>query len=307
MAQVARSFRDVRPAHYTLKIESFSLLSQILEDAGVQNYESDIFEAGGFKWKLSLYPRGDKERNGEGYISLYLVIAETNSLPLGWEVNVDFKLFVFDQIRDQYMTIQGTNGKVRRFHRTKTEWGFSQLVSLGSFNDVANGYLIQDMCVFGAEVSVVNDTGRGECLTLLKGVGTTHTWKIDNVSSLGDKIHYSEVFTIDERKWKLVLYPKGTSEAKDKYLSLFLKLHDENTFPPEWRTYAKRTLRIVNQKCGLHVEFTGTKCYSGSSPGWGWRNFLPLTDLCDASKGFLVNNTIIFQAEVKVLSTVKNF
>lgn len=90
---------------------------------------------------------------------------------------------------------------MRRFHRTKTEWGFSQLVSLSSFNDVANGYLIRDMCVFGAEVSVVNDTGRGECLTLLKGVGTTHTWKIDQFSSLGDKIHYSEVFTVDERKW----------------------------------------------------------------------------------------------------------
>lgn len=83
----------------------------------------------------------------------------------------------------------------------KTEWGFSQLLPLRSFNDAANGYLIQDTCVFGAEVSVVNYTGRGECLTLLKGVGSTHTWRIDYFSSLRDEIHSSEVFTIDNRKW----------------------------------------------------------------------------------------------------------
>ncbi|KAF7127128.1 hypothetical protein RHSIM_Rhsim11G0033300 [Rhododendron simsii] len=100
--------RDITLARYTIKIETFSALSEMMLDTKVQKYETDLFEASGQKWKLSLYPTGDKERNGDGYISLYLVIAETDNLPLGWEVmNVYFKLFVFDKIQDKYMNFQG--------------------------------------------------------------------------------------------------------------------------------------------------------------------------------------------------------
>ncbi|CAL5359411.1 unnamed protein product [Camellia sinensis] len=303
---VARSLRDIPPAHYTLKIESFSELAQLLLDAKVQNYESDIFEAGGYKWKLYLHPNGDKERNGEGHISLYLVIAETSDLPLGWEVNVNFKLFVYDQIQDKYMTIQDANGKVRRFHRMKTKWGFAQLLPLGTFNDAANGYLIHDTCVFGAEVLVINYNGRGECLTVLKGLDNTYTWKIDNFSSLDGKTHYSEVFTIGNRKWKLKLHPKGDSRANNKCLSLFLLLDDWKTFPSDRKTYAKYKLLIRNQCHGQHVETTDTACFAPTS-GWGRSSFLSLTDLHDASKGFLVKDTLIVEAEVSVLSTLKNF
>ncbi|KAL7187940.1 hypothetical protein ACSBR1_037891 [Camellia fascicularis] len=305
-SEVARSLRDIPPAHYTLKIESFSELAQLLLDAEVQNYESDIFEAGGYKWKLCLHPNGDKERNGEGHISLYLVIVETSDLPLGWEVNVNFKLFVYDQIQDKYMTIQDVNGKVRRFHRMKTKWGFAQLLPLGTFSDAANGYLIDDTCVFGAEVLVINYNGRGECVTVLKGLDNTYTWKIDNFSSLDGKTHHSKVFTIGNRKWKLHLHPKGDSRAKDKCLSVFLSLDDWKTFPSDRKTYAKYKLLIRNQYHGQHVETTGTKCFPPNFC-WGRSSFLLLTDLHDASKGFLVKDTLIVEAEVSVLSTLKNF
>ncbi|THG20563.1 hypothetical protein TEA_005203 [Camellia sinensis var. sinensis] len=147
-----------------------------------------------------VYPNGDKERNGERHISLYLVIAETGKLPLGWEVNVRFTLFEYDHIQDKYMTFQDANGKVRCFHGMRTELGFAQLLPLTLCNDSANGYLIHDMCVFGAEVFVINYTGRGECLTVLKGLVTTCTWKIVKFSSLDDKVHYSDVFTIENLK-----------------------------------------------------------------------------------------------------------
>lgn len=44
---------------------------------------------------------------GEKYISLYLEIVETDSFPLCWEVNVKFILFVYDQLEDKYLAIQG--------------------------------------------------------------------------------------------------------------------------------------------------------------------------------------------------------
>ena len=55
------------------------------------------------------------------------------------------------------------------------------------------------------------------------------------------------------------------------------------------------------------VLFAGTKCFSVTGRCWGHSSFLSLKDLRDASKGFLVNDTLIVQAEVSAISTVKNF
>ncbi|CAL5381010.1 unnamed protein product [Camellia sinensis] len=277
-SEVTRSLREIPPAHFIFKIE-----------------------------KLSFYPNGDKTRKGEGHISLYLVIAETSNLPIGWEVNVNFKLFVYDQIQDKYMTIQDANGKVRRFHGMKTECGFAQLLPLNTFNDADNGYLICDTCIFGAEVFVINYTGRGQSINILKELDCTYTWKIDNFSSLDGQIHYSDVFTFGNRKWNLQIYPKGDLTAKDKCMSLFLGLDDLKTFPSERKTYAKYKMRIKNQYHGEHIEIEGFDCFTSSSISWGTSSLLSLSDLHDASKGFLVNDTLIVEAEVSAISTVKNF
>jgi hypothetical protein len=45
-AAITRSTRHFPPTHYKLKIESYSLLSEI----GLEKYESGVFEAGGHKW-----------------------------------------------------------------------------------------------------------------------------------------------------------------------------------------------------------------------------------------------------------------
>jgi hypothetical protein len=58
--------------------------------------------------RLVLYPNGKKNSNGNGHISLYLAISTTKDLHLGWEVNAKITFFVFDQIRDKYLCIQGT-------------------------------------------------------------------------------------------------------------------------------------------------------------------------------------------------------
>ena len=135
-AEISRTLREVPPGDYLFQIKSFSLLSKVEE----KRFESSDFESGGYKWwveihilsshlwevfllfkiqdkfshcvlclvcrKLCLYPNGYEKENGKGHISLYLAISEADTLPLGWEVNVKFDLFVYDHIRDKYLTIQ---------------------------------------------------------------------------------------------------------------------------------------------------------------------------------------------------------
>ena len=59
--------------------------------------------------RLSLYPKGNAKSDVNDHISLYLVIANTEDLGRGWEVFVSFKFFVFDHIRDKFLTIEGNS------------------------------------------------------------------------------------------------------------------------------------------------------------------------------------------------------
>ncbi|KAJ0105367.1 hypothetical protein Patl1_19238 [Pistacia atlantica] len=77
-----------------------------------------------------------------------------SSLPTGWEINVIFNFFVFDQLQDKYFTIQ--DGKIRRFHSMKTEWGISKILDLETFCNPSNGHLINDTCVLGEEIVAEN-------------------------------------------------------------------------------------------------------------------------------------------------------
>ncbi|KAL8264669.1 hypothetical protein R6Q59_022799 [Mikania micrantha] len=100
------SRRKREPAHYMLKIESFS----ILYEAKKSKIESDVFDASGHKWRLDIHPnKGD-------HISLHVVICDTGSDSKGWDVCVDVSFFVYDHIQNNYVTFQGQGLMRRRQH-----------------------------------------------------------------------------------------------------------------------------------------------------------------------------------------------
>ncbi|KAJ0093409.1 hypothetical protein Patl1_27049 [Pistacia atlantica] len=180
--------RDALPSHFLFKIESFSLLK-----ASVDIYRTSQFEAGGFKWRLLIYPTGDSSKNGENHISIYLELMETSSLPAGWEVNVIFNFLIFNQLQDKYDSLQ--DGRVRRYHAMKTKWGITKFIDLKAFHNPLKGYLIDDTCVFGAKVFVVKSTFKGECLSMIKEPATCyHLWEITEFSTLLDEKYLSEPF-----------------------------------------------------------------------------------------------------------------
>lgn len=46
-------------------------------------------------------------KNVKEYLSVYLAMAETTSLRPGWEVFATFRLFLLDQNKDNYLTVEG--------------------------------------------------------------------------------------------------------------------------------------------------------------------------------------------------------
>ncbi|XP_076929226.1 uncharacterized protein LOC143593495 [Bidens hawaiensis] len=265
------SKRKHEPAHYMLKIESFSLLSE----AKKSKIEFDVFEASGHKWRLDLYP-------------IYVSICDTESRSKGRKVCVDVCFFVYDHINRSYVTFQDGNGQRTRFHEKKKTWGFDKLISFESFMDSKNGYLLNDSCVFGAEVFAVPEfTQIDRCLIMTKPPATmnTYTWTINNFSDITEDVLYSDAFKVGKVKWytinlspffitldfrqscflisdafqfldsrKLSLYPKGNKSSEGTHLSVFLCVYDDALLPKGWKVYAKFKLRLKSQSAESDIE-----------------------------------------------------
>ncbi|KAK7363417.1 hypothetical protein VNO77_05560 [Canavalia gladiata] len=299
---ISRSVVDVPPAHYVVKVQLFSLLTK----NSIERYESGNFEAGGYKWKLVLYPNGNKSKNVKDHISLYLALDEASSLHHGWEIYVNFRLFLHDQNNDNYLVVQDSVRKERRFHKMKVEWGFDQFIPLKDFNLASKGYLVDDACAFGAEVFVCRErsTGKGECLVMMKeAIAYKHLCEFD-LSTLDSECLDSKPFNAGNYTWKIKLYPKGKSAELGSSLSLYLALADPSTLSPSSKIYAQIILRILDQKQAKHHFGKGNYWFSASSHENGASRFLLISIFTNQNSGYLVKDTCLVEAEITILGVV---
>ncbi|XP_038681786.1 uncharacterized protein LOC119982469 isoform X2 [Tripterygium wilfordii] len=254
-------------------------------------------------WSLAFYPNGNKDENADGHISLYLVIKETEKLPACWDVNASFKFFVFDHIRDKYLTIEGVDGSSKRFNAIKTEWGFSQLLSLKALKNASNGYRVGDSCMFGAEVFIAKSTFKFERLSMIKCSGNNvMTWKIKDFSKLNEIYYDSEGFDFEESKWTFKLFPKGNRCAKGKSLSLYFMLEETGKLLPSQKLFVQFKLRVRNQiQDSAHAEKTCSGWLT-SGEDWGFVDFISLHDLENPVKGYIKSDCLTVEAEILHMS-----
>ncbi|KAM3255325.1 hypothetical protein ACQJBY_048575 [Aegilops geniculata] len=137
------------------------------------------------------------------------------------------------------------------------------------------------------------------------------TWTIENFTRVSGKKHYSDVFVVGGFKWRVLIFPKGNNVD---HLSMYLDVADSGNLPYGWSRYAQFSLAIVNQ---IHQKYTARKgcmlvpCladtqhqFNARESDWGFTSFMPLSELYDPSRGYLVNDTIVVEAEVAVRKMV---
>ncbi|KAL8052971.1 hypothetical protein ABFX02_05G040400 [Erythranthe guttata] len=285
--------RDVSPAHFLTKIESFSLFSEY----GIRKYESKEFEVGDYKWRLIIYPYG-KEKD-DSHVSVYLAMAETSSLPIDWEFNANFTIFLYNQIADNYLCFR-VNG-VRRFNETKSNWGFSKFISTESLKNKSNGYLVDDNFVLGAEVFCNHNRQRViENVTLLRRATYPYTraWKIVGFSKLED-VWESEEFTIRDVNWKVMLYPNGYSSSKGRDLSVFLVCVSAGA---RKRIMADFRMRLKNglNLSPINMSEKSSRWFTSANKCWGFCDFISLDTLLDLGNYFIVNDCFTIEVEISV-------
>ncbi|KAM3255321.1 hypothetical protein ACQJBY_048575 [Aegilops geniculata] len=128
------------------------------------------------------------------------------------------------------------------------------------------------------------------------------TWTIENFTRVSGKKHYSDVFVVGGFKWRVLIFPKGNNVD---HLSMYLDVADSGNLPYGWSRYAQFSLAIVNQ---IHQKYTARKDtqhqFNARESDWGFTSFMPLSELYDPSRGYLVNDTIVVEAEVAVRKMV---
>ncbi|KAF8008261.1 hypothetical protein BT93_K2052 [Corymbia citriodora subsp. variegata] len=238
----------------------------------------------------------ETSRNGEDHVSIYLAASGTSPFQPGGEIHAVVRFSVYNQTRDRYFTEQG---RVVRFHALKPEWGLPRYMPLKTFAKPLKGYLVDDTCVFGAEVFVIKSSGVGECLTLKESALHTHEWKISRLSSLGDE-SFSDVFTVGDHEWKVLLYPRGNLANRGQNLSMFLVLVDADKLASGQKVNARFTSRLKDRNNVVQRQLTCTMWLSSSITNWGWPSFFSLKTVRECLK----DDSCVIEADVKVLGTV---
>ncbi|KAL2927940.1 Ubiquitin carboxyl-terminal hydrolase 13 [Bienertia sinuspersici] len=96
---------------------------------------------------MSIYPKGNTKFNGKNHISVDLKLANK---PITFiSICAKMRFFLFNQLKGNFLTIEDL--RERHFHAAKNEWGISKLIPLTIFNEPSKGYLLDDICIFGAE------------------------------------------------------------------------------------------------------------------------------------------------------------
>ncbi|XP_056857883.1 MATH domain and coiled-coil domain-containing protein At2g05410-like [Raphanus sativus] len=130
----------------TWMIKTFSSLqSEIVQ--------SDIVVVGRCRWRLKAYPKGD---NKAYHFSLYLGVADSEYLPLGWRRHAKFSLTVVNQFTEKLSQLGETQ---QWFDKTNPVWGFSEMISLDELHD-KEGFLVNGEVKIVVKVDVLEVQGK---------------------------------------------------------------------------------------------------------------------------------------------------
>ncbi|RZC56025.1 hypothetical protein C5167_014887 [Papaver somniferum] len=285
-----RRIRQNPPTNYVFKIQSYSTIS-IYERCKSPSFGE---KETGYTWQLCYYPKGKKE-GGKGYFSIYLLITDTDKLGTDWDVKVDFRLFLFNHSKKNYLV---QDNYETSFNVNNKEQGFARFINLKKFRKL---HLFEDTFTIGAEIFVIKKTERTDSFSRIQEPRTlenskTVTYKIDQFSKRSN-VPRLERITVNKLEWKVIIYPKGNAQA-NKSVSMFIQLTNSSCLSPDNQVYVDYSFCIAGKK---ETFKRAQSWFSASQTTRGTPNFISLNRLEDPKFGYLVDDACTFGITVTVV------
>ncbi|CAL9091809.1 unnamed protein product [Musa acuminata var. zebrina] len=330
---------DVVGGKFTWKVHNFSLFREMIR---TQKIMSPVFPAGDCNLRISVY---QSSVAGADHLSMCLESKDTEKTAVAtagpsapalerscWCL---FRMSVLNQRPGLNHVHRDSYGRFAADNKSgdNTSLGWNDYMRMEDFVGPDAGFLVDDTAVFSTSFHVIRESSNftknfGPVLGSSGGRGVARksdghfgkfTWRIENFTKLKDLLKKRKItglciksrrFQIGNRDCRLIVYPRGQSQPPC-HLSVFLEVTDSRNMASEWSCFVSHRLSVVNQRMEeKSVTKESQNRYSKAAKDWGWREFVTLTSLFDQDSGFLVQDTVIFSAEVLILketSTMQEF
>ncbi|XVF89339.1 hypothetical protein PTKIN_Ptkin19aG0122400 [Pterospermum kingtungense] len=310
---------DVLSGKFTWKVHNFSLFKEMIK---TQKIMSPVFPAGECNLRISVY---QSSVNGQEYLSMCLESKDTEKTVVSdrscWCL---FRMSVLNQKPGSNHMHRDSYGRFAADNKSgdNTSLGWNDYMKMSDFVGLEAGFLVDDTAVFSTSFHVIKEfssfSKNGGLIAGRSGSGARKsdghmgkfTWRIENFTRLKDLLKKRKItglciksrrFQIGNRDCRLIVYPRGQSQPPC-HLSVFLEVTDSRNTSGDWSCFVSHRLSVVNQKMEeKSVTKESQNRYSKAAKDWGWREFVTLTSLFDQDSGFLVQDTVVFSAEVLIL------
>lgn len=154
----------------------------------------------------------------------------------------------------------------------------------------------------GAQETVTVDR-RGEYSAVCR-------WTVHNFPRIRARALWSKYFEVGGYDCRLLVYPKGDSQALPGYISIYLQIMDpRGTSSSKWDCFASYRLAIVNlsdESKTIHRD--SWHRFSSKKKSHGWCDFTPSSTVFDPKLGYLFNNeSVLITADILILNESVNF
>ncbi|XP_062097660.1 uncharacterized protein LOC133803582 isoform X2 [Humulus lupulus] len=317
---VAGPVSDVVNGKFTWKVHNFTLFKEMIK---TQKIMSPVFPAGECNLRISVY---QSSVNGVEYLSMCLESKDTEKTVLlsdrsCWCL---FRMSVLNQKPGSNHMHRDSYGRFAADNKSgdNTSLGWNDYMKMSDFVGPDSGFLADDTAVFSTSFHVIKEFSNfSKSGALVAGRGGNgarksdghmgkFTWRIENFTRLKDLLKKRKItglciksrrFQIGNRDCRLIVYPRGQSQPPC-HLSVFLEVTDSRNTSSDWSCFVSHRLSVVNQRMeDKSVTKESQNRYSKAAKDWGWREFVTLTSLFDQDSGFLVQDTVVFSAEVLIL------
>lgn len=310
---------DVLSGKFTWKVHNFSLFREMIK---TQKIMSPVFPAGECNLRISVY---QSSVNGVEYLSMCLESKDTEKALVSdrscWCL---FRMSVLNQKPGLNHMHRDSYGRFAADNKTgdNTSLGWNDYMKMPDFVGPESGFLVDDTAVFSTSFHVIKELSsfskNGGLIGVRGGNGVRKsdghvgrfTWRIENFTRLKDLLKKRKItglciksrrFQIGNRDCRLIVYPRGQSQPPC-HLSVFLEVTDSRNTSSDWSCFVSHRLSVLNQRMeDKSVTKESQNRYSKTAKDWGWREFVTLTSLFDQDSGFLVQDTVVFSAEVLIL------